>query len=114
MIKFLLSKIHELNGCIVGPGLYQEWTSFVYAAKNCKEQNLELCRSQSNNMLFYRAIKPIQKGDHLLAWYSSSVEVELFKHALMLQADEDIKILNGYLDSIDGIKCIISLNKNFN
>lgn len=82
--------------------MYQEWTNFIYAAKNRKEQNLELCRSLSNNMLYYRALKPIQKGDYLLAWYSNSVEIELFKHALMLQSDEDVKILNGFLDSING------------
>jgi len=28
-------------------------------------------------MLFYRALKPIKKGDPLLAWYSASVEREL-------------------------------------
>ncbi|RNA00525.1 MDS1 and EVI1 complex locus EVI1-like, partial [Brachionus plicatilis] len=74
--------VHELNGCIVGPGLYQEWTNCIYASRNRGEQNLELCRSQTNNMLYYRAIKPIKKGDPLLAWFSSMVESELAKSIL--------------------------------
>jgi hypothetical protein len=68
-----------LNGCITGPGLYQEWTNHIYAAKNSNEQNLELCRSRSNNMLYYRASRFINKGEHLLAWYSCQVENELFQ-----------------------------------
>jgi len=66
----------------VGPGFYQEWANFIYAAKHKKEQNLELCRSLSNNMLYYRVIKSIRKGDQLLAWYSASVEVEVSKSLL--------------------------------
>ncbi|CAF0708679.1 unnamed protein product [Brachionus calyciflorus] len=76
--------VHELNGCIVGPGLYQEWTNYIYASKNREEQNLELCRSQTNNMLYYRAIKAIRKGDPLLAWFSNGVECELTKSILSI------------------------------
>jgi hypothetical protein len=32
-------------------------------------------------MLLYRAIKPIRKGDELLAWYSSKVQQELITPA---------------------------------
>jgi hypothetical protein len=78
----LLLKAHELNGCIVGPGLYQEWTAYIHAAKHSQEQNLELCRSLTNNMLYYRVVKPIRKGDCLLAWYSANVEAELAKSLL--------------------------------
>ena len=78
----MLIKINEVNGCIVGPGLYQEWTNYIHAARHKREQNLELCRSLSNNMLYYRAIKPIRKGDQLLAWYSANVEAELSRSLL--------------------------------
>lgn len=66
----------------MGPGLYQEWTNYIYAARDKLEQNLELCRSPTNNMLYYHAIKPIQTGEPLLAWYSDSVEEELCKNLL--------------------------------
>jgi hypothetical protein len=66
----------------VGPGLYQEWTYYIYAAKEKSQQNLELCRSPSNNMLFYRVVKQIKKGDQLLAWYNPSVELELSRSLL--------------------------------
>ena len=75
-------KIHELNGCIVGPGLYQEWTNYIYAARNEGEQNLELCRSVRNNMLYYQASREIKKGEQLLAWYSQRVEDELSRSLL--------------------------------
>lgn len=70
----------------MGPGLYQEWAGYVHAAKSNNEQNLELCRSGSNNMLYYRATRPIGKGDSLLAWYSPSVEAEIAK--LLLNRDQ--------------------------
>jgi hypothetical protein len=71
-----------LNGCLVGPGLYQEWTYYINAAKDKSEQNLELCRSLSNNMLYYKVIKRIKKGDQLLAWYNPNVELELSRSLL--------------------------------
>lgn len=33
-------------------------------------------------MLYYRVIRPIRKGDPLLAWYSTNVEVEVSKSLL--------------------------------
>lgn len=66
----------------MGPGIYQEWTNHISAARNRHEQNLELCRSSSNNMLFYKAIKTIKCGDQLLAWFSPGVELELIKSLL--------------------------------
>lgn len=111
-------QIHELNGCIVGPGLYQEWTHFVYAARHSNEQNLELCRSLSNNMFYYRATRPIRKGEQLLAWYSCGVESELFRSSLFIlsQANEEIKALNVLLEStIGGFNEFFEINslKNF-
>lgn len=53
-------------------------------------------------MLYYRAIKPIRKGDQLLAWYSPSVELELYKALLTIQSNEDLKSLNGILEATTG------------
>ena len=76
-------KVHEWNGCVVGPGLYQEWTYFIHAAREPGEQNLELCRSASNNsMLFYRVLRPISKGRPLLAWYDAQLESEISQSLL--------------------------------
>lgn len=66
----------------MGPGMYQEWTSQIGAARNRTEQNLELCRSGSNNMLFYKATRRIKCGDQLLAWFSRGVELELVRSLL--------------------------------
>ncbi len=62
--------------------MYQEWTNYIYAARDKLEQNLELSRSPTNNMLYYHAIKPIKMGEPLLAWYSQKVEEELCKNLL--------------------------------
>lgn len=64
-------------------------------------------------MLYYRAIKPIRKGDQLLAWYSPSVELELYKVLLTIQSNEDLKSLNGILEATTG-KIIQLLTKKKN
>lgn len=91
--------MHELNGFIVGPGMYQEWTNYIWAARNRKEQNLELCRSPSNNMIYYRVVKPIKSGEQLLAWFSPQVEHELVNKSTTTTINKD------FLDdlSVDGI-----------
>lgn len=89
--------MHELNGCIVGPGMYQEWTNHISAARNKREQNLELCRSLSNNMLYYKAIKPIKCGEQLLAWFSASVELELIKSFLKRDFLPPLASIDGIL-----------------
>jgi hypothetical protein len=72
-----------LNGCLVGPGMYQEWASYIYAARDSSEQNLELCRSQTNPQIFYyRVIKRIKQGEQLLAWYNESLEQDLARSLL--------------------------------
>jgi hypothetical protein len=50
----------------------------------------------TNNMLYYRAIKPIEKGEPLLAWYSSNMENELSKSLL---GREQINPLTSQSDS---------------
>lgn len=79
-----------MNGCIVGPGLYQEWCVYVQAARTQSEQNLILYKNQSNKMLMYKAIKKINKGDELYAWYSESLEQEF-----NTQIDYLISLCNG-------------------
>ena len=90
-----------MNGCIVGPGLYQEWTNCIYASRDRAEQNLELCRSPTNNMLYYRAIKPIKKGEPLLAWFSSIVENELAKSILAIDCFVEVSSTRCKFCSLD-------------
>lgn len=67
---------------------------------------MELCRSLSNNMFYYRAIKPIKRGEPLLAWYSDTMEQELFKRVFQLpnnnQNNTNMKHLNLLLESNNG------------
>ena len=80
----------------MGPGLYQEWATHVHAARSKNEQNLELCRNTANNMLLYRAINSIRKGDELLAWYSPKVQQELCE---IIAPSNDFKNFNELLIS---------------
>ncbi len=65
----------------------------MHAARSKNEQNIELCRNMANNMLLYRAIKPICKGEPMLAWYSTKVQQELCNMIIPTSDYEDFNEL---------------------
>ena len=53
----------------------------------------------ANNMLLYRAIKPIRKGEQMLAWYSTKVQQELCD--IVAPSNDDYKNFNELLMSTE-------------
>ena len=45
-----------------------EWTPYVQAARDQKEQNLEA--ELKDGQLYYMTTRPVNVGDELLVWYS--------------------------------------------
>ena len=60
-------------------------------------------------MLLYRAIKPIRKGDQLLAWYSPKVQQELCN---MIAPVNDCKNFNELILSSENGKLSKIIEKN--
>ncbi|XP_007891148.2 PR domain zinc finger protein 13 [Callorhinchus milii] len=50
-----------------------EWIELVRAARHNQEQNLEAITELPGGQIFYRAMRDIQPGEELSAWYSSSL-----------------------------------------
>ncbi|GCB72142.1 PR domain zinc finger protein 13 [Scyliorhinus torazame] len=50
-----------------------EWIELIRAARHVQEQNLEAITDLPGGQIFYRALRDIQPGEELAAWYSSSL-----------------------------------------